>query len=221
VHDPKEEHELDSRERAQSCPQRRPRILAFFTWSRVKNTLVLFIGSRWFVRRLSPRRDLRIGEVRRGSHHPLSVLAYALVFVALYRETLPKKQHRRREAAKWQAGGSAISRGGGNPRDGLPDRRHAGQVVRGEPPTRCSGVVPNASTRSHGQCARTAEPSSSSARTRRRTLRARAWQLLPELDRRRRTWESGSGRAILLLRSDLGACSVTRDPSVARDRMCH
>jgi hypothetical protein len=66
--------------------------LALFTWSRVKDALVLFIGLAFGLFAISHLvAAFGLAKSAEGLIILLSVLGYALVVVALYKELLPKR----------------------------------------------------------------------------------------------------------------------------------
>jgi hypothetical protein len=68
-------------------------VLSFYTWSRVKDALVLFIGLAFGLFAVSHLVEaFGLAKSAEGLIILLSVLAYALVVVALYKELLPRKQ---------------------------------------------------------------------------------------------------------------------------------
>jgi hypothetical protein len=68
-------------------------VLAFYNWARAKNVLVLFIGLAFGLFAISHLvAAVGLAASAEGLIILLSVLAYALVFVALYKDLLPKKR---------------------------------------------------------------------------------------------------------------------------------
>ena len=68
-------------------------VLAFYTWSRAKSALVLFIGLAFGLFAVSHLvAAFGLAKSAEGLIILLNVLAYALVLAALYKELLPKKQ---------------------------------------------------------------------------------------------------------------------------------
>jgi len=68
-------------------------VLALLTRMRTKNTLALLVGAAFGLFAVSHLVTLlRLGDSAQGFIVVVRVVAYALVLVALYRETLPKKQ---------------------------------------------------------------------------------------------------------------------------------
>jgi hypothetical protein len=67
--------------------------LAFYTWTRTKDALVLFLGLAFGLFAISHLvAAFGLGKSAEGLIILLSVLGYALVLAALYKELLPKKQ---------------------------------------------------------------------------------------------------------------------------------
>jgi hypothetical protein len=68
-------------------------VLAFYTWVRAKDVLVLFIGLAFGLFAIAHLvAAIGFAASAEGLIILLSVLGYALVFVALYKELLPKKR---------------------------------------------------------------------------------------------------------------------------------